>query len=376
MQTLSNTTPTTKKESVYTRQIAFFCAFLLPASKLLEVPSLLAKYAKGDLLVPAILHFVLQAAILFTLLFAISKSEQSLFDRLFSAIGKWTYLFLGIYALYYVFYLIEPLLDLEKFTYSAFSDTEPTFFSFAFFFFLSAFICTKGIKAIGRCADLCLFLFLFPFLALIAMSLVETDFSHLLPFFGTPFGDTVYAFSYTTPHFSDVALVLPLLLFYRHKKGDTAKIMTGYGVGAGFTLLLLSVFFGIYSSLAAREHYAFSKIAQYFPALSVLGRIDLIFVYLLSIVLLFFTCLPLQYTTDFCIRLFPNIKRIYISLALNLGLFAFVLYCNRYYDFFYTLISGKLPFIFWLIADLLPLFLIFLPKEKSESTTKKEVNAR
>ena len=109
----------------------------------------------------------------------------------------------------------------------------------------------------------------------------------------------MYALSYTTPHFSDVILLLPLFLHYKPKKGDKAKIMTGYGIGAGFTLLFLAVFFGIYSSIAQREHYAFSKIAQYFPALSVLGRVDLIFIYLLSVVLLFYTCLPLQYTTDF-----------------------------------------------------------------------------
>ena len=36
-----------KNECIYGRQIAFVAAFLLPASKLLEVPSILAKYAAG-----------------------------------------------------------------------------------------------------------------------------------------------------------------------------------------------------------------------------------------------------------------------------------------------------------------------------------------
>ncbi len=366
-----------KNESVYGRQISFVAAFLLPASKLLEAPSLLAKYAAGDLLLPALLHFLLQAAILGVLLFVVCRSKTPLIVRLKQSLGKFLPVFYIIYAVYFIFYAILPLLDLEKFVYAAFFDTEPTVFSFGFFFVLSAFICTKGIKAIGRCADLSSFLFVLPFFALIAMSLSSVDFTHLLPLFGTKFEDTMSAFTHATPHFSDAILLLPLLCEYQPKKEDTPKIMLGYAFGAFCTLLLLTVFFGTYSSLAPREHYAFSKIAQYFPALSTLGRIDLVFVYLLSIVLLFFTCIPLQYSVDFFSRATNTSKyRVWISFILNLSLFFFVLYVNKYYDSFYKIISGNLPVIFWLIADMVPLFLIFLPKydhvNPSKSNRKKE----
>ena len=281
-----------KNDTIVGRQIAFVAAFLLPAAKLLEAPSLLAKYADGDLLLPALLHFILQAGILYALLFTASRSEKTLFERLQAWLGKGAIVFYILYAVYFLFAAIIPLFDLEKFIYAAFFDTSPTVFSFTFFFVLSAYVCAKGIKALGRAADLCLFLFLLPFLALIGMSLVETDFTHLLPLFGNKFGDTMSAFTYTTPHFSDAVLLLPLIGNQRYKKGDTTKIMIGYGAGAASTLLFLAVFFGIYSSIAPREHYAFSRIAQYFPALSVIGRVDLLFVYLLTVVLLFFTCYP------------------------------------------------------------------------------------
>ena len=51
------------------RQIALAAAFLLPAAKLLEVPSILATYSAGDLLFPAILHLLLQFGILSALLY-------------------------------------------------------------------------------------------------------------------------------------------------------------------------------------------------------------------------------------------------------------------------------------------------------------------
>lgn len=360
MTTLS----TPKNDEIFSRQIAFAAAFLLPTGKLLETPSMLSKYAAGDLLLPALLHFLVQAGVLFAVLVASSRSEKTLFMRLQEKLGGGMIVFYVLYAVYFVFTALLPLLDLEKFTYAVFFDTSPTVFSFTLFFFLAAFICTKGVKGIGRIADLSLFLFVFPFLALIVMSLTETDFSRLLPLFGTKFGDTMSAFTHVTPYFSDAILLLPLLGNLHYKKGDTLKIMSGYAVGAASTLLFLAVFFGIYGSIAPREHYAFSKIAQYFPALSTVGRIDLIFVYLLTAVLFFFTCLPLQYTVDLTCRMVGTERRTLFSALLCGGLLIFVLYGNRHYDFFHRLICGNLAWIFWFIADMVPLLLLFLPNER------------
>ena len=364
MTTLSQKTQTAYP--VNGRQIALFAAFVLPAAKLLEVPSLLAQYAKGDLLLPALAHFLLQATLLFGLLIAASKTEEPLFKRLEHRFPVGARIFYCGYALYFLFSAILPLLDLEKFSYAVFFDTAPTVFSFGFFFILSAYICGKGLKSVGRMADISLFLFLIPFLSLIGMGLYEADFSHLLPFVGTKFKDTVYAFKRSTPHFSDTVLLLPLIGNYRPQKGDTAKIMGGYAVGAVSTLLFLAVFFGIYSALAPMEHYAFSKIGQYFPALSVIGRVDLLFVYFLSVVLLFYTCLPLQYTASFFCHATGIKRRWLVSAFLSLVLFVFVLFFNRRYNGIYQIIGNTLTPVFWLIADLLPLFFLFLPKMKEE----------
>ena len=353
------------------RQLAFIAAIFLPTAKFLEAPSILATYAKGDLLLPALLHFLLQGLLLAALLFASSRSEEPLFSRLENRLKWGAKIVYALLAVYFVFATILPLLDLDKFTYAVFFDTSPTVFSFALFFVLSAFLCSKGLKSIGRSADVSLFLFAVPFLALIGMSLVETDFSHLLPLFGSKFGDTVYAFKRSTPHFSDAILLLPLLARRRYEKGDGVKIMSGYAVGAVATLLFLAVFFGVYSSIAPREHYAFSKIAQYFPALSTIGRLDLIFVYLLTIVLIFYTCLPLQHTVQCAALLLKKKETWLFSAVLNLLLFVFLLFFNKYYNAIYTLISSHLTPIFYFIADLLPLFFLFIPKTPIKNKEKR-----
>lgn len=367
----------TKPENnkIYARQIAFVAAFILPTAKFLEAPSLLAKYAAGDLLLPTLLHFLLQAGILTALLIAASLSRSTISERISYAFGGFARIFYVLYAIYFLFSAILPLLDLEKFVYAAFFDTAPTTFGFALFFIVSAFLCCKDKNAIGRSADLCLFLFLIPFLALMVMSVSESDLTGLFPLFGEKFGDTMSAFTRTSPHFSDAVLLFPLIANLRYKKGDGVKILTGYGFGALFTLAFLAIFFGVYSSIASREHYAFSKIAQYFPALSVVGRIDLIFIYLLTVVLIFYTCLPLQYTTHLLQKTFGIESKMIIAAVLNFGLYLFVLFCNKYYNSFYRVISGKLPFVFWLIADMLPLFCLLLPKNTQPPNAKTAVTS-
>lgn len=366
---MKSTPLTPNNDRINSRQIALAAAFLLPAAKLLETPSILSKYAKGDLLLPALLHFLLQGGLLIVLLCFVAKSDKTLFERIEQRLGKWSAVFYAALSVYYLFAAVLPLFDLEKFTYAVFFDTAPTSFSFLFFFIFSAFMCTKGIKALGRAADLCLFLYLIPFILLLCMGFFVADFSSLLPLFGSPFRDTMSAMKHTTPHFFDVLLLLPLLGNLQYKKGDGVKILVGYGGGAVGSLLFFATFFSIFSSIAPKEHYAFSKIAQYFPALDTVGRFDLLFVYMLTVVLLFFTAMPLHFTVDLTCRAIGTQRKTLFSAILNVALLLFVLFCNKYYNTVYNLISGKLSFVFWVAAIIIVGFccLISIQRKKEDS---------
>ncbi len=360
------------KDVITARQIALFSAFVLPIYKLLEVPSIFAKFTGSDLLLPALLHYFIQTGVLIALLFVASRSEKTLFERLNDRLGKWSLLVYAILAVYFLLVSVLPLLDLEKFVYAVFYDSAPTLFSFGLFFVFCGFVCTKGIKAIGRFADLSFFFFLFPFLALIVMSLAEADFTNLLPFFEYGIADTASAYSYTLPHFSDAIFLLPLIGNLRFKKGDGIKIGVGYGVGSIVTLLFLSVFYGLYSAMAWKEHYAFAKIAQYFPVLSVIGRVDLLFVYMLCVILFFFVATPLHYAVHFTVKI-SKIKSKTLVSAIFVGVaFVFVLFCNRHYNEIYSFFGNRL-FPLFLIFNLSPIvFLLLIKTKKSAKLNEKE----
>lgn len=338
------------------RQLCFFAAFLVPVGKLLTAPAILSYYAKGDLLLPALAHYILQAAILAVILFIASRTDKSFFELLADNVGtvfaRIVYIFI---AAFLVFSALLPLLDMEQFVYTAFFDTAPSLYAFAPFFILSGFVCTKNLKAFGRSADISMPLFLVAFIGLMIMSVGEADFSNLMPVFGTEFKSSATGFVRTFPHFSDSLLFFLLLGHYRYKKGDGKKVMLSYGLGALFVLFFLAVFYGIFSSIAYRQEFAFVKTAQYFGAISVIGHIDLILTYLMTVVLMFYYCFVLQLAVHSFARAIGTQKRVLISAVLNALLFLYAIFLNQHYNKLYFLISKYLFWLFPVFAYALPL---------------------
>ena len=354
-------TAKTGNRQINCRQLCFFCAFLLPLGKMLEAPRIFAKYASGDLLFPALLQFILQGCIFSLLLFAAAKAKEPLLNRLEKIIGKgWMGAIYFLFCAYFIFASLLPLLDLDKFCYAAFFDTSPTTFAFAPFFFVSAFLCMKSLKAYGRLFDLSLLLFLPSFLALTIFSVGSCDFSLLLPLFEQPLASSLQAVRHTFSFFSDSAIFLFLLNGYTYQKGDAKKILPSFAAGAAFTLVFLTLFFTTFDTMSQSEHYAFIKISQFFSALKTTGRIDLLFAYLLTILLIFYTCLPLQLAVYSFTHGLRTEQTLLPSVLLNVGLFIFVLFGNNAYNGFYEWISTRLALVFVIFSYLIPLMIVVI----------------
>ena len=75
------------------------------------------------------------------------------------------------------------------------------------------------------------------------------------------------------------------------------------------------MFYGIFGPLAPRQEFAFIKTAQYFPALSVVGRFDLLLIYMMTVVLLFYYSFVLQSSVLCFARAIGTEKRVLIPLA-------------------------------------------------------------
>ena len=184
-----------KRTAINARQLGFFLAFLLPVGKLSELPSLLSGKVGGDLLLPAFLGLTVEFLSLFALFSFTKKTGMGPLAYAEKKNAKLGRVLRVALAAVLLVYSLPFLLDLEKFCNVTFSDTEPTFFSFAPFFILCGFICTKGIKAVGRSADLCPVLFFLPFAMLTVLAFSSADLSSLLPVFEKPLFTNVATFS-------------------------------------------------------------------------------------------------------------------------------------------------------------------------------------
>ena len=350
-----------QNQTISSRQLAFFAAFFLPLGKLLQLPSLLCEGAGGDLLIAATIGIGAEFIAFLSLFIFCAKTKESPLDFLEKRCGKLASSILyGVFALFLLVFATLPLFDLEKFSHAAFSDTSPTFFVFAPFFILSGFICTKGLTAYGRVFDLTPVLVLLPLLGLILMGAGQADFSRLLPLMEKPFRVSLKTLWQNASYFSSGGLLLPLLCCYRYEEGDGKKILPAFAVGGALTLLFLACFFSLFGLLGSKEHFAVMKIARYFPALKLIGRIDLLLVYSVSVALFYYTILPLRLFTECFQRCFSLKSRTILSAILSLALYFILLFFNKYTTKIHAFFSKNLSPVFLLFSLILPILFFVL----------------
>ncbi len=72
---------------ISSRQLYFFLACVAPVGKLVILPSRLAFYSRNDLLIPAAVNFLIQAAVIFCVLL-LAKRNVNLYELLANTFGK------------------------------------------------------------------------------------------------------------------------------------------------------------------------------------------------------------------------------------------------------------------------------------------------
>lgn len=349
------------------RQLCFFMACLVPCGKLLSLPATLAGEAGGDLLISALINFVFQGVIIFLLLWLSERTELDFFSLLSGTFGKAAakviYFFL---ALYFLFYSVLPLIEQKGFVRSEMYDSPPSLIVFLPFFLFSLFACTKNITAIGRAADIALPMFIISAAGIFFMSVTSADFSAVLPIGDTPFPKVIKASLYTQNWFADSAFMLLFLGRFPAGKKTTAKVMISYAAGALVVLLYLLIFYGIFSTLAPRETFAISKVGRYYSALSVIGRVDILFGYIFMIAFLFYSVVPLQMFCECLSRVFGD-RRIIYSVIVNAAAVALVFVFNNSAAAVYGIVGKYLFPVFIVFAYALPVLALFLRRKNGKT---------
>lgn len=310
-------------------------------TKTLSFPAALAAEAGRDLLFSAAIDFAVGGVLVWSVAYMCSRTDKTFFGMIDSLWGKAGVIAAGsLFALYFAFTAFYPLLEQERYVHAVFYDTIPSYLTFLPFFAFALYVACKGFTNIGRCADVCLPVFAVAGAFILAMSAGEVNAEHFLPVLKTPAGNIFSGAVKNFFRFNEPAYMLFFAGRFRYKKGDAAKITLSYAGGAALVMLTLFAFYGIYSDLAPDTQFAIGKLAVYFSAINIVGRVDLVALYALEIVQLFALALNIQlsvYCIKSCIRLDDVGYEKYdflpvISLAVNAALMIGLIFCDSLFS--------------------------------------------
>lgn len=349
------------------RQICFILIFYNVATKLLMYPVELAGYSGRDLLFPALLNFLICGVVIWAVAYLSSKTDKTLFELIKDTLGEvCARIVYGFFAAFFIVCAILPLYEQKEYVHNIFYDTVPSILVFLPIFIFTIYVGSKAFKNIGRCADVCMPIFIVSMAFIFLMSFSEVKFSNLLPVLRTPLTDVFGGSLKTSMFFLEPAYLLMFLGHYRYKKGDAAKITLSYVAAALTVILFLAMFYGIYGELTPSRTFAISRTSLFFSALDVVGRIDLYVLYAIELVMLFALVLNIQLAVHCLVKCTgwdcPEI----LSLSVNAVLFLILLCFNHFLNTIQMFFANWLWIIILVFVIIIPIAAWALDRRKYE----------
>ena len=342
-------------EKISVRQICFIMLIYTAVSKFITYPTQLSYTTGRDLLFSALLNFILQGVIIWAVSYLCSRTDKTFFQLISDTLGTVTArIVYGLFALFFMVCTLMPLLEQKVYVDAIFYDMLPSLLVFLTIFFFTVYASSRDFKNIGRCAEICLPIFLISMLFILVMSLHELKWDNFLPMLKEP-AKVLKSSLANTFRFCEPAFLLMFMGRFKYKKGDALKITLSYVGGALFVIAVLTAFYGIYGDMAESRSFAISKISLFFPAIDLIGRIDLMALYLLEIAMLFALVLNIQLAVH-CIEICTGYKnKAVLSIALNAVFLVLVIVLDSGFSTVHALWAKWMWIVFLIFTYLLPL---------------------
>ena len=337
------------------RQVCFIMLAYTAVSKLIMYPTVLSTVTGRDLLFSALIDFAIQGLIVWTVSFAMSRTDKTFFELLEATFGNiCARIIFALFALFFLVCTVIPLIEQEEYVHAIFYDSLSPLIVFVPFFFFSVYAASKGFENMGRSADICFPIFAISMVLILLMALPEVKWDNFLPVLKNS-SRAVLTGSFTTYfRFFEPSWLLMFMGHFKYKKGDAAKITLSYIGGALVVILFLAVFYGLYGAVSPTRLYAISKVSLFFPAIDMIGRIDLVTLYALEVVMLFALVINVQFAV-YCISKCTGYSNtVVISLAVNAVLFILILALDSEFSAVHELWSNWMWIVFVIFANIVP----------------------
>ncbi len=349
------------------RQLFFFLACVAPVGKIVLLPARLAEFAKNDLIFPAAVHFLVQALLVFCVLLLV-KCGKSFYELLEDTFGKIAAkIVICLFALFLLFAALLPLLEQKLFVQSVFYDTLPSLVAFSPFFLFAAFLCAKPLAGFGRVWDVLAPIAIAGMAGVLLLSVGSADYAALLPV-GAGKAGFFEALRTAASWFFDSALLLPLLGKIDYEKGIAWKGTLCYLAGAAVALFFLATFYGVFAETSVNQLFAFTKTSKYFSGITVLGRIDYLFIFALALVMAFYCAMPVQACVECVNEAFG--RRPYLPTLLSVAFAAILFTLSVLLDYRFGevlfAVTGALVWVYPVFTVLVPALSLLLRRDHAK----------
>ena len=301
------------------RQVLFFLAAVPPVGKLVLLPARLYALSGSDMLFPVLAQLAVQAGLIFCILL-LARREMSFYRLLREAAGE-VAARAAVYmlCLFLLLCAVLPVVEQKIAVRSIFYDTIPAHLVFTPFFLFSAYLCARPISMLGRIWDILAPLSLAGLAGIFLLSAGAADYGALSPAGAMGWAAFGHGLRGTCCWFCDAALLIPMLGKFPYRRGLAWKGALCYLAGGGVLLLLLATFCGVFGEISVIQSVAFARMSGFFAGLTVLGRIDYLFVFAVSFVMTFFTVLPMQEAVGMFAETFAERRRPLLGGLLSVG---------------------------------------------------------
>lgn len=342
------------KNNIKIKQICALFVCLLPLTKIVCAPAMIAKTFEQNMWIPPLVWFALE--ILFIgFVFILDKMHggKTFFDILKDCYGE--FFAKSIYFIYGVFFLVKsflPLIEHKALIETAFYEILPSTPIFYPLFLVTFYISLKGLKALGRAAEFCLPLCWTGLAIVLFLALPSGDYSALLPLFYGYKNGGIGLLS-TIPWFGDALYLLFFLGHFKKEKRDFLRVCVGFVIPAVYTVVFFACFYAVFSYIAPTQLIAVKEAGIFSVTLQNVGRFDYLAVFLIAMASVLSVSFPIVTSVKMFERAFAVKKATVPALAVNVILLAATYFFSHKYQVIAE-IYQKYMYPLYIIAFILP----------------------
>ena len=308
-----------EKNLIKVRQVCFIYLAFVPVNKLVSLPATLAALAQEQFIVSLLANIIVDGLILWLILFLNEKrQDQTLYNTLEKGLGKVAAkIIYTLLAAYFLIKSIVPLFEHKAYVESTLYEMMPHGVIFFTFFVFSTYLCLKGLKTLGRCADIAVWLTAAGLIVGLFLSVGYADYSNMRPFFQKPAYKLVNTSIRTLTWHGDAMYMFLMTGHFRPEKLYKTKITASYFIGSIAAAFCIVTFYGVYGAIAPSQNYAFSAVSVFSVIVTNIGRFDFISVFLVLFSQVFSIALPLVMATKCLERVFSTKRSIVHAFIVN-----------------------------------------------------------